>query len=217
MDVTPKNTHSAALSPSMSLMDVKNAFAQMNVSHLPVVREGVFLGTLSYEVISKIESDFSLENYISYLDSIFVNQNTHWMDVFQLMLKHSCNCIPVVSDSGVFIRTYSLQDVMEELSATPFANHQGNTLILKAATKDFDISKLSQIIEAHGGAVLGFLTENQTEENTVIWIKFQTHDFNNTCKSLRRYGYQIESSMNQHSLHSNFSERIDYIKKYMLT
>lgn len=217
MNKTFKNPFSDTLSPSMSLLEVRNAFTEKNVSHLPVVKKGVFLGTLSLEIANELEAEFLLENYTSYLDPVFVNKTAHWMEVLQQMLKHSCNCIPVLDDRGKFIQTYKLQDVMDALSASDFINHQGTTLILKAATNEFNVSKLSRIIEAHGGAVLGFLIEEQNEENTVICMKLQTQDFNNTCKSLRRYGYQLMSPTSLDDHHSDFAERIDYVKKYMLT
>jgi predicted transcriptional regulator len=201
--------------PSMTLLETKGVFLKMNVSHLPVVQEGLFVGALSLYMIEGLNETSLLENYISHLEPIYVKEATHWMEVFQVMQQHSCNYIAVLNDLGAVVQTYHLKDILEQLYNTPFVNEKGDVIVITANVTDFSLSQITQIIEAHQGTVLGMLVENQNPSSTQIFMKLQTDDFNNTCLSLRRYGYNVLTSQTEKHSHSEFEAQIDYLKKYI--
>ena len=199
----------------MTLIDAKNAFSKMDVSHLPVVQENLFLGMLSHNIAKDLNETALLEEYISQLEPIYVKEAAHWMDVFQVMQQNSCNYIPVLNDLGAVVQAHRFKDVLEHLSNTPFINQKGNLLVIAADAVDFSLSQITQIIEAHQGTVLGVVVEDQNQSTIQICIKLQTHDFNSTCLSLRRYGYTILSSQAEKHSQSDFESQIDYLKKYI--
>lgn len=199
----------------MKLLDANNAFLKMNVSHLPVVQEDIFLGMLSRDSIEGLNETSLLENYISHLEPIFVRETAHWMEVLHVMQENSCNHIAVLNDLGTFIQVHHLKDVLEHLLSTPLISQKGNVLVIAADATDFSLSQITQIVEAHQGTILGVLVENQDPSTVQICIKLQTPDFNNTCLSLRRYGYEILSSKAEKNGYSEFETQIDYLKKYI--
>ena len=147
----------------MKLLDANNAFLKMNVSHLPVVQEDVFLGMLSRDSIEGLNETSLLENYISHLEPIFVRKTAHWMEVLHVMQENSCNHIAVLNDLGTFIQVHHLKDVLEHLLSTPLISQKGNVLVIAADATDFSLSQITQIVEAHQGTILG------------VWLKIKTH------------------------------------------
>jgi CBS domain containing-hemolysin-like protein len=195
--------------------EVLEIFNEFPYSHLPVMQEKTYMGSIPVADARIFESHKKIEDFQYALEGFFVRESDNWIDVLHTFSKNDSNIMPVLDTENNFLGYLELQDIMNLFTQSPFLNNPGGILVVEKGMKDYSFSEICQIIESNGTHVLGAFVSGMENERAQITIKTGTTPFNALFQTFRRYGYEVISQHPEDSFSSNLEDRSRYLNKYL--
>ncbi|MCM4158389.1 CBS domain-containing protein [Antarcticibacterium flavum] len=197
------------------IRDLQIIFNELSYSHLPVEKDGVYLGCISDTDIRCLEGDKTLADYQYILDGFFAREDDHWLETLQTFALNQTNILPVLSHENKYLGYLELHDIINSFNETPFLNEPGGILVLEKGAREYSFSEVGQIVESHNAAMLGMFVSSKENDLTQITLKLSTTGLNEILQTFRRYGYTIVSDHQEDSFRENLRDRSDYLDKYL--
>ena len=198
-----------------SLKDVIKFFKNTTYSHVAIVEEGLFLGTLSENDLQNFERDKKIEDYRYNLESFYVNKDTSWLDVLEVFARNEANLLPVLDQDGFVHGYYNLNDIVGAFISTPFFTEPGGILVVAKGIRDYSFSEIAQIVESNNTKLLGAFITDMRNDVIQITVKLGTENLNDVIQSFRRYNYSILFGNNDDQFLEDLKQRSDYLDKYL--
>lgn len=195
--------------------EVKEFFEDGRFSHVAIYDDQRFLGNLSSYAIYPFENDESLYSLIDELQSFWVGETTHWVSVFDQLLKSGADLIPVLDNSGLHRGYYLLEDIEGMFGQSTFVQEAGEVLIISSNHSNFSVSTIVQIIEMNQGGVGGLLMTTSNELGKEVAVKVNSENFTQILTELRRYDYHIDYAPVNDLYFEQLKERSDYLTNYL--
>ena len=194
---------------------VQTAFNQLTYTHLPVSKDGVYIGCISETDAHCFESDKTIADFQYALETFYVRKQTNWLDILEAFALNSCNIMPVLSENRTYLGYYELGDIMNLFNNTPFLNEAGGIIVVEKGSADYSFSEICQIVEADGGKILGAFISKIENDVTQATIKVGHTGMNSIVQTFRRYSYNVVSEHQEDKMLKDLKERSDYLNKYL--
>lgn len=91
------------ISVTAKIRDVQKLFSQLTYSHFPVIKNGVFIGSISETDAHCFESDKSVEDYLYAVERFNVWQHTLWLDVLEAFAQNDANIMAVLDEENKYL------------------------------------------------------------------------------------------------------------------
>jgi len=207
-DLTP-------LEADAKISELRVVFNQLTYSHIPIQKNGVFLGCLSENDIYCFDSDKIINDILYAIEGFYVKKNSTWLNVLGEFASNDCNIMPVLDSKNNYLGYYQLVDVISLFNKTPFLSEPGGIIIVEKAYNDYSLSEISQIIESNNVKLLGLFVSSQENDMTQITIKIENSGLNAIFESLRRYGYNIILGHEDDEFLKMLKDRSSYLNRYL--
>ena len=207
-DINPFNV-------TASILEVQDIFNQLTYSHIPVKKDGVYIGCISENDTHCFESTKQISDYLYSIEVFFVRENTNWLDVLEAFALYNCNIMPVLSKDNSYVGYYELRDIMLVFNNTPFLNETGGIIVVEKEKRDYSFSQICQIIESNDANVLGVFISKMDNETVQATIKIGHTGMNAIVQTFRRYGYHIISNHEEDTFLEDLRDRSNYLDKYL--
>jgi Mg/Co/Ni transporter MgtE len=198
-----------------SMQDVQQLFNQLTYSHIPIKRNGIYIGCMSETDAHCFESDKKVADYMYVLDGFFVRKQTIWLDVLEAFAKKDSNIMPVLDEQNNYLGYYELNDIISLFGDTPFFSEPGGIIVIEKGYNDYSFSEVCQIVESNHGKLLGAFVSRIENDVVQLTLKVGSAGLNDIIQSLRRYSYNIISGHEEDTFLKNLKERSDYLDKYL--
>ena len=195
--------------------EVKEFFEDGRFSHVAIYDDQRFLGNLSSYALYPLENEESLYSLIDELQSFWVGETTHWVSVFDQLLKSGADLIPVLDNSGLHKGYYLLEDIEGMFGQSTFVQEAGEVLIISSNPTNFSVSTIVQLIEMNQGQVGGLLMTTSNELVKEVAVKVNSENFTQILSELRRYDYHIDYAPINDMYFEQLKERSDYLTNYL--
>lgn len=195
--------------------DAQLLFNELTYSHIPIEKDGTYLGCISENDAHCFESQKTIGDCNYSIDSFFVRPQTNWLDVLETFAQNSCNIMPVLDQNNRYLGYYELGDIIGLFNETPFFAEPGGILIVEKGTQDYSFSEISQIVESNDAKFLGAFISKMGNDVVQITIKIGNSGINDVAQTFRRYSYNIISGHKEDMYIENLKERSEYLKKYL--
>lgn len=195
--------------------DVKGFFNQLTYSHLPVIKDGVYVGCISETDAHCFENNKTLNDVLYTLEGFFVRKQTNWLDILEAFAQNSSNIMPVLDENNTYLGYYELSDIMNLFNNTPFLHEAGGILVVAKGVTDYSFSEISQIVESNEAKILGVFISKIENDIIQITLKVGHKGMNAIVQTFRRYGYTVISNHDEDTFIENLKERSEYLKKYL--
>ena len=197
--------------------DAQELFSQTTYSHIPIIREGVYVGCLNENDVHCLEASTRIADHAHMYEVFFVTTETNWLNVVEVFAQNSTNLMPVLdAESATYLGYYELADVMTYFNNTPFLNEAGSIILIEHGIHDYSFSEVSQIVESNDGKILGAFISRIANDVAQISIKIGSNtSFNNILQAFRRYGYTIVSQHQEDAFVKELRDRSQYLEKYL--
>ena len=199
----------------VTISELQKVFNQLTYSHVPIQKDGVFLGCLSETDIYCFDSNLKINDILYAIEEFFVKSNSTWLNVLGEFASNDCNIMPVLGEKNNYLGYYQLIDVISLFNKTPFFSEAGGTIIVEKAYNDYSISEISQIIESNNIKLLGLFVSAQNDGMTQITVKIENSGLSAVFEALRRYGYNIISSHEDDEFLKTLKKRSNYLTRYL--
>lgn len=199
-----------------TVKSAQELFKNHPISHFPVLEKEKLLGSFSEEDIQNIDfKKGELVGYAHLLNSFFADEKATVLELFKIFADNDTNIIPVLNEEKNYIGYYDLRDVLDVFSTSPFMIEESETLVIKKPENDYSMSKVSQIVEANGGKLLGAYISEKTDDSVEITLKIISNDLNEIMHTFRRYNYDIVSTHENDIYLEDLKNRSEYLQKYL--
>lgn len=207
-DVEPMEIHE----PVARIQDI---FSQFTYSHIPVMEDGIYIGCLSENDARCIQRDLSLDEVRYAMDTFFVHEEDHWLDVLEAFARHDTNLLPVLDNKNTYIGYYELKDIMHFFNESPFLSEKGAVIVVEKGAVDFSFSEIAQIVETNDARLYGCFVSGYREHFAQITLKVSTSNTNEILQTFRRYSYNVITTAKDDSYLDALKERSNYLSKYL--
>ncbi len=203
------------ISETEAIGEVQAIFSQTTYSHVPISRDGVYVGCLAENDTHCYDATCLISEYTHAYEHFFVRYETNWLDILETFAQNSTNIIPVLDENNTYIGYYELEDVMNFFNNTPFISEPGSIVIIEKGILDYSFSEISQIVESNDGKIWGMFISKIENDVAEISIKIGRANFNDILAAFRRYSYHIASSHQEDTFIKDLRERSKYLEKYL--
>ncbi len=200
---------------SANILEVQSTFNQLTYSHIPVEKDGVYLGCISENDVHCFESTQQINDYLYSLEPFFVRENTNWLDVLEAFALHNSNIMPVLSVNNNYLGYFELGDIISLFNNTPFLNEAGGIIVVEKDQRDYSFSEICQIIESNDAKILGVFISKMEGNLMQATIKIGYTGMNAIVQTFRRYGYHIISEHEEDKFIEDLKNRSNYLDKYL--
>ena len=202
-------------SPKTLVEELQTVFKQLTYSHIPILKDQVYLGCLSETDVYCFESHQAVSEVLYAVEGFFVRDSSLWLDVLEAFAQNNCNIMPVLDAVNKYIGYYQLSDIISLFNKTPFFSEPGGILVIEKGQNDFSFSEISQIVESNDAKLLGAFISKNENDLTQITLKIGDSGLSTILQAFRRYGYTIISGHEDDTFLRTLKERSAYLDTYL--
>lgn len=195
--------------------DLQLLFNQLTYSHIPIKKDGIYMGCISETDAHCFEGANSISDCNYAIEGFFVRPTTNWLDVLEAFAQNDSNIMPILDQNNIYIGYYELNDIIHLFNETPFFAEPGGILIVEKGIHDYSFSEISQIVESNDAKLLGAFISKMDNDLARITIKIGNASINDVVHTFRRYSYNIVSGHEEDSYIESLKERSQYLDKYL--
>ena len=200
---------------SSKIKEVQVVFNQLTYSHVPVSKDGNYVGCISENDAYCFENTKKLSDFEYALEPFHVLEDTNWLDILEAFALHNSNIMPVLGTENNYLGYYELGDIMSLFNNTPFLNETGGIIVVEKGIQDYSFSEICQIVESNGTRIFGVFISKIDNESVQITLKVGHTSMNSIVQTFRRYNYNVLSHHEEDKFLEDLKERSEYLDKYL--
>lgn len=202
-------------SPETLVEELQTVFKQLTYSHVPVLKELVYLGCLSETDVYCFEPQQAVSEVLYAIEGFFVRDSSMWLDVLEAFAQNNSNIMPVLDAENNYIGYYQLIDIISLFNRMPFLSEPGGIVVIEKGHNDFSFSQISQIVESNNAKLLGAFISKTENDLSQITLKIGNVGLSTILQEFRRYGYTIISGHEDDTFLRTLRERSAYLDTYL--
>lgn len=190
---------------------------EFKVSHLPIVKNGEYLGLISdSDIIDLNEPEETLGSAYSHIVKPFVIEDQHVYEVMRVISEHKLTAIPVLDNSNRYLGLISLSDLIQKISLMAAVNEPGGILVLEMNQNDYSLSQIAQIVEGNNTRILSCFVTNSLETGKLeVTIKLNRTDLSAVLQTFERYNYKVLSYVQEKEHFEDVKSRYDEFMRFL--
>jgi hypothetical protein len=205
------NNDNKPLSLNQFLSTIKND----TLSHLDVVENDFYLGSVVCDDLKDLDLKKQLQDYRYSLVPNFINDTANWLEVLTVLIKNKANVVAVVSNEGKYLGYYEYENVHAVLQETLVFQETGSVIEISSTPFKCNLSEVTQIVVQNNMQILGLFVSDTTSDELVITIKINQTIQNQLLQDFRRFGYTIISRHKEDVLQYDLEENAKYFDTYL--
>jgi CBS domain-containing protein len=194
-----------------------NWMEEFKVSHLPVLKNGNFVGVVSEsDILDHLNLDENLDKLFQHLPRPFVFGQAHMYDVIAKMAEFKLSVIPILDQQEHYLGCCSVYHVMTLLANTGSIKEHGGILVLEMNASDYSLAQISQIVESNNARILSvFMTSHQDSTKIDVTLKINSLDLTSIIRPFERYDYHVKASFQDGHGDEDMQWRYDTLMQYL--
>ena len=194
-----------------------NWMEEFKVSHLPVLKNGNFVGVVSEsDILDHLNLDENLDKLFQHLPRPFVFGQAHMYDVIAKMADFKLSVIPILDQQEHYLGCCSVYHVMTLLANTGSIKEHGGILVLEMNASDYSLAQISQIVESNNARILSvFMTSHQDSTKIDVTLKINSLDLTSIIRTFERYDYHVKASFQDGHGDEDMQWRYDTLMQYL--
>ena len=210
-DEIPPLIHTDSGEKALSWME------EFKVSHLPVLKNGNFVGVVSEsDILDHLNLDENLDRLFQHLPRPFVPGQAHMYDVIAKMAEFKLSVIPILDQQENYLGCCCVYHVMTLLAKTGSIKENGGILVLEMNSIDYQLSQIAQIVESNNACILSvFMTSQQDSNKIDVTLKVNSYDLTSIIRTFERYDYTVKASFLDGHEDEDMQWRYDTLIQYL--
>lgn len=189
-----------------------------HVSHLPLLRDGQYIGLVSDKNVYDFQLDQSCLGKSPYpLLSPFVLDNQHIFEVAQIMFDLEVTVMPVLDAHENYLGAITLHDLSVTLARLVSVNVPGGVIVLELGPSDYVLSQIAHLVESNDAKILSLYVKNLDQNRGIeVTLKLNISDLSPIIQAFVRYDYNIKAVfMDGGRFKGMYADRYELFMKYI--
>jgi acetoin utilization protein AcuB len=194
-----------------------NWMEEFKVSHLPVLKNGNFVGVVSEaDVLDKLEVDETLDKLFQHLPRPYVLDTDHIYQVLSKVSEFKLSLIPILDHKENYLGCTSVHHLITLIANTGSIKENGGILVLEMAKSDYSMAQIAQIVESNDARILSsYIMSSADSTNIEVTLKINKIELDRIIRTFERYDYVIKASFQKSSYNDDLKFRYDALMNYL--
>jgi len=190
---------------------------ELRVNHLPVVRNGFYLGILSEkEILNWDNEEEFIEEHLEEITAPSVIGTQHLFDIIEELEKFSLTVIPVLDEEKHYLGSITNRKLLYTIAKSTSIQSNGGVIVLRMNQNDYQMSEIASIVEDNNTKILSsYITSIPDALQIELTLKLNTMDINSIVKDLERFDYNVSASFNTQETNDDFTDRYESLMRFL--
>ena len=190
---------------------------ELRVNHLPVVRNGFYLGILSEkEILNWDNEEEFIEEHLDEITAPSVIGTQHLFDIIEELEKFSLTVIPVLDEEKHYLGSITNRKLLYTIAKSTSIQSNGGVIVLRMNQNDYQMSEIARIVEDNNTKILSsYITSIPDALQIELTLKLNTMDINSIVKDLERFDYNVSASFNTEETNDDFTDRYESLMRFL--
>jgi len=206
------------LKPSDDLTTVLNWMREFHIIHLPVIKDGKYLGTISEDDLLDVNDiEIPISELKTSLSKNSVPFNEHIYEVMQQVTENKLTTIPVLDESETFMGIITVQSLISYFADMSAIKNPGSIVVLQMKSKDYSLHEISRLVESNDASILSAIIshEDVEQDRIEVTIKINQQDISAITATLERYDYTIKNIFQESEYTDVLKDRYDSLMNWI--
>jgi signal-transduction protein with cAMP-binding, CBS, and nucleotidyltransferase domain len=210
-EVIPPLVHTDSGEKALLWMD------EFQVNHLPVLKNGNFVGVLSEsELLDQADLEPTLDALFQHLPRPFVFADAHLFDILKHFSLFKLTALPVLDRQEQYLGVISSQDLLQLLAQSTGVKEIGSVLVLEMDANNYALSQIAQIVESNQAKILNLFVNSEPDSTKIqVSLKINQQNLSAIIRTFERYDYNVLASYQAEDQHNELQERYDELMLYL--
>ena len=210
-EVIPPLVHTDSGEKALLWMD------EFQVNHLPVLKNGNFVGVLSEsELLDQADLEPYLDELFQHLPRPFVFADAHLFDILKHFSLFKLTALPVLDRQEQYLGVISSQDLLQLLAQSTGVKEIGSVLVLEMDANNYALSQIAQIVESNQAKILNLFVNSEPDSTKIqVSLKINQQNLSAIIRTFERYDYNVLASYQAEDQHNELQERYDELMLYL--
>lgn len=187
------------------------------ISDLPVVDNNKVLGFVSSNEICNLNKTEKIEKHIKSDKQFVVFYHQHIFEILKIFSETEVSALSVLNAENNFIGIISYKEIVHNLYHHSSLSQPGGIITLEMNSIDYSLAELSRIVEYNDIKIIDVFINTSSSNSILVSLKLNTAELNNILASLERHGKNVRSIHQANISNDGFSNRFDWLVKYLNT
>lgn len=190
---------------------------EFKVSHLPVLKNGNFVGLISEsDIFDQEDLEKSLDELFQHLPRPYVGENAHIYEVLSKMEEHKISVLPILDDNEQYVGCTSVHQLMTMIANTGSIKESGAIIVIELNRVDYSLSRIAQIVESDNAVILSSYIMSSTDTTKVeVTLKITGGELGRVLRSFERFDIVVKASFQRSSYEDDLQFRYDALMNYL--
>ena len=190
---------------------------EFKVSHLPVLKNGNFVGLVSEtHILDKMNVNDNLDVLFQHLPRPFVFSNAHLFEILSKISEFQISVIPILDENEKYLGCSSIFELMTSIANTSSIKEIGGILILEVNELDYSMAQIGQIVESNDAKILSStILSDASSTKLDITLKINQEDLTSIIRTFERYDYLVKASYQNGVGADDLQWRYDALMNYL--
>jgi len=190
---------------------------EFKVSHLPVLKNGNFVGVVSEtHILDKMDVTENLDVLFQHLPRPFVLSNAHLFEILSKISEFKISVIPILDDNEQYLGCTSIFELMTSIANTSSMKEKGGILVLEINQLDYSMAQIGQIVESNDAKILSSTILSDASSTSLdVTLKINQEDLTRIIRTFERYDYVVKASYQNGVGAEDLKWRYDALMNYL--
>jgi CBS domain-containing protein len=207
----PPLTHTDSGEKALRWMD------EFKVSHLPVLKNGNFVGVISEsDVLDKMDLVESLDKLFDHLPRPYVFENAHIYEVLSKISEHRISILPILDENEKYLGCTSVYHLLTVIANTGSIKETGGIIVLEVNSIDYSMAQIAQIVESNNAKILSsYIMSSVDSTKLEVTLKINQVELSRIIRTFERYDYIIKESYQKSEGDEDIQNRYDALMNFL--
>jgi acetoin utilization protein AcuB len=190
---------------------------EFKVSHLPVLKNGNFVGVLSEsDVLDKMDIVETLDKLFDHLPRPYVYANAHIYEVLAKISEHRVSVLPILDENENYLGCTSIYHLLTLIANTGSIKETGGIIVLEVNNVDYSMAQIAQIVESNNAKILSsYIMSSPDSTKLEVTLKINKIELTSIIRTFERYDYVIKASFQRSEADDDIQQRYDALMNFL--
>jgi CBS domain-containing protein len=207
----PPLTHTDTGEKALRWMD------ELKVSHLPVLKNGNFVGVLSEsDVLDRMDLAETLDKLFDHLPRPYVFENAHIYEVLARIADHRVSVLPILDKDEKYLGCTSVYHLLTVIANTGSIKETGGIIVVEMNAADYSMVKIAQIVEGNNAKILSsYIMSSPDSTKIEVTLKINMIELSSIIRTFERYDFVIKASFQKSDVDDDLQQRYDSLMNFL--
>ena len=190
---------------------------EFKVSHLPVLKNGNFVGIVSEaDILDRVDADRTLDVLFDHLPRPYVLANEHIYTVFARVTEYKLSVVAVLDENEQYLGCTSTHYLIQLIGNLIGIKEKGGIIVLVMNQNDYSMAQIAQIVEQNNAKILNAYInaiENSTEIE--VTLKLNETELDRILRTFERYEYNVKAYFHRGRFEEDMRDRFDSMMNFL--